>query len=76
MNSTIAELANNDLRNAATILYRASIVLKNLPGTAADADTKTALFVSAKTAIKAARIVLNQILDELERIEVSGGLIK
>ena len=74
MNSTIAEIGNHDLRNAVKVLYCAATVLKNLPYTPADADTKTALFISAKLAIKSVRIVLGQITETLEHIEATEEL--
>ena len=76
MNNAISDLGNNDLKNAATVLYRASLVLKNLPTTPADDATKTALFESAKLAIKAVRIVLRDVLGSLEHIEATEGLIQ
>ena len=69
--SSIFDIGNNDLKNAATTLYRASLVLKNLPVTPADADTKTALFVSAKLAVFSVKIVLASIAETLERIEAT-----
>ena len=71
MNNAIADIGNFDLRNAVKALYCAANVLKNLPYTPADADTKTALFISAKLAIKSVRIVLGQINDRLEHLEAT-----
>jgi hypothetical protein len=76
MNNTIADIGNNDLKNAATVLYRVSLVLKNLPTTPADSDTKTALYESAKLTIRAVRIVLRDVLGSLEHIEATEGLIQ
>ena len=69
MNNPIAELGSHDLRIAATILYRTSIVLRNLPGTPMDADTRIALYQSAKLAAKSTRVVLGEIIDRLEHFE-------
>ncbi len=69
MNSSIADIGNNELKNAATTLYRASLVLKNIPVTPADAPTKIALYESAKLAVRAVRIVLMNVTDHLEKIE-------
>ncbi|MCC8999070.1 MAG: hypothetical protein LM522_06160 [Candidatus Contendobacter sp.] len=71
MNESIANIGNCDLRNAVKALYCAANVLKNLPYTQADQDTKTALFISAKLAIKSVRIVLGNITDSLETIEAN-----
>jgi len=69
VNNAIAEIGNHDLRNAVKALYCAANVLKNLPYTPADADTKSALYVSAKLAIKSVRIVLAEINARLEHFE-------
>ena len=74
MNLEIADLANHDLRNAATTLYRASLVLKNIPVTPADAPTKIALYQSAKLAVRSVRIVLANITTTLETIEATQEL--
>lgn len=74
MNLEIAELANHDLRNAARVLYRASLVLKNIPVTPADAPTKIALYQSAKLAVQSVRIVLANITAALETIEATQEL--
>lgn len=74
MNSSIADIGNNDLKNAATTLYRASLVLKNIPVTPADSPTKIALYESAKLAVRAVRIVLANIASTLEKIEATEEL--
>ena len=76
MNNAIADIGNFDLRNAVKALYCAANVLKNLPYTPADAETKSALFISAKLAIRSVRIVLNDINERLEHIEATEGLIR
>ena len=71
MNNAIFDIGNNDLKNAATTLYRASLVLKNIPVTPADQPTKIALYQSAKLAVQAVRIVLANIGESLEHIEAA-----
>lgn len=75
MNSVITDIGNTDLKNAATTLYRASLVLKNLPATPADTDTRTALYASAKLAVRSVRIVLTNITAALETIEVTEEFV-
>ena len=71
MNNAIFDIGNNDLKSAATTLYRASLVLKNIPVTPADQPTKIALYQSAKLAVQAVRIVLVNITESLEHTEAA-----
>ena len=69
MHNPIAEIGNHDLHNAVKTLYCLSQVLRHIPQIHADTDTKTALYESAKMAIRSARIVLGNILDRLESLD-------
>ena len=71
MNLEIADLANRDLKNATRVLWYSTTVLKNLPLLHVSQEDRAAIYESAAHSIRAVRVVLAKIADQLAYIEAT-----
>lgn len=70
MKETATAIVGADLRVAANVLKIAADVLRNLPSTQADPETKLALYQSARLTVESVRVALTEIATRLKTLEV------
>ena len=69
MNLEIADLANRDLKNR--VLWYSTTVLKNLPLLHVSQEDRAAIYESASHSIRAVRLVLSNIAEQLAYIDAT-----